>query len=120
MTTARFALLEHTTAEGVHWDFLLDLGAEKLATWRLTENPCAARGPIAAQRIADHRRDYLDYEGEISGGRGVVRRIDRGAARIELAAADDVIVELAGDVLRGRFAIVGGAASCQSRGRGRL
>ena len=30
------------------------------------------------QSIGDHRAAYLDYEGEVSGGRGSVRRVDGG------------------------------------------
>ncbi|MBN8599289.1 MAG: hypothetical protein J0L78_16575 [Planctomycetes bacterium] len=32
-------------------------------------------GGFAAERIGDHRRDYLTYEGAVSGGRGEVERI---------------------------------------------
>jgi len=43
------------------------------------------RWPVNAgdvlQQLPDHRRDYLDYEGPISGGRGVVRRVETGEAR---------------------------------------
>ena len=32
----------------------------------------------SATRLPDHRKHYLDYEGEISGNRGTVARIDAG------------------------------------------
>lgn len=81
---SRFALLEHTTRDGVHWDFLFQLAdVERLPTWRLTRNPLLASGrPIAAERIADHRALYLDFEGEISGDRGTVRRVDGGGVTV--------------------------------------
>lgn len=33
---------------------------------------------VAAERLADHRLAYLEYEGEISGNRGSVQRIAEG------------------------------------------
>jgi len=48
-----------------------------LRTWRLVRAP-AAREPIAAEAIGDHRVAYLDYEGPLSGGRGTVVAWDRG------------------------------------------
>jgi hypothetical protein len=112
---AEFVLLEHDTradaaAEpppgAVHWDLMLELecGAP-LATWRLARNPLSTSGPIAAERIGDHRRAYLDYEGELSGGRGRVRRIDRGELVVRGAGPVEIHVELAGAALHGRFAL---------------
>lgn len=122
---SRFVLLEHETdgrgaaAPGdVHWDLMLELerGA-LLATWRLARNPLETTAPIEAQRIGDHRRVYLDYEGELSGGRGRVRRLDRGelavgggpdvsAARaVAGAGAVEIEVEFRGAALRGRFVL---------------
>lgn len=61
-----------------HWDFMLEQ-SDRLLTWRLGTLPeYAPQGPmqaIEARRIADHRPLYLDYEGEISGNRGSVRRV---------------------------------------------
>lgn len=48
-----------------------------LATWRIAPIPnsfLAARDTFIAEELAPHRRDYLEYEGEISGGRGSVTR----------------------------------------------
>ena len=113
-----FALLEHdtSTAAGVtpagrgrHWDLLVEVpGCERLPTWRLARNPLADTGEIPAQRIGDHRRLYLEYEGEISGGRGLVRRIDAGAATIAGLEDDRLVVVLAGRHLRGPFEIAAG------------
>ncbi len=36
---------------------------------------------VRALRLADHRQLYLDYEGPISGNRGVVHRVGTGIAR---------------------------------------
>ncbi len=56
-----------------------------LLTWSLAALPAAWSGdsgaedePVVATRIADHRIAYLEYEGPISGDRGVVTRVDQG------------------------------------------
>jgi hypothetical protein len=78
-----FVLLQHETGDGLHWDFMIEVpGRELLPTWRLAENPIGRAGEIAAEPIGEHRRRYLDYEGDISGGRGRVRRVDRGEADV--------------------------------------
>jgi hypothetical protein len=81
----RFAILEHDHPE-LHWDLLLEAGAA-LRTWRLAQPPEHPH-PIAATQLPDHRTLYLDYEGPVSGGRGVVRAWDRGVFTPELPAAD--------------------------------
>lgn len=48
-----------------------------LQTWRLAEPPTPEH-PVPAEPIGNHRLAYLDYEGEVSGGRGKVRRWDNG------------------------------------------
>jgi len=80
-------------------------GRERLPTWRLARNPVEATDEIPAERLPDHRRFYLDYEGEVSGDRGVVRRADRGPATIEHFEDDRVTVVLKGERLQGRFEI---------------
>jgi hypothetical protein len=49
---------------------------------------------IEMQRIADHRSLYLDYEGPISGDRGVVRRLDRGTIERGEAGDDAWMLEI--------------------------
>jgi hypothetical protein len=116
----RFVLLQHDApAETMgpnhhlvaHWDFMVEVpGQERLATWRLSENPVTAAGPIAAERIADHRREYLTYEGEISDGRGAVRRLDGGDVVVERLANDELVARLAGARLLGVYACQRSAA----------
>ena len=99
----RFVVLFHelpTTAErSNHWDFMLEEGGE-LATWALASEP--ADGPaIQSRRLPQHRLTYLDYTGEISGGRGFVRRFDDGTFDW-ISQMDTLIrVRLAGEKLSG-------------------
>lgn len=115
-----FVVLEHDTTRaaglppdqrGLHWDLLIEVpGGERLPTWRLARNPLDAADETPAQRLADHRRFYLDHEGEVAGDRGTVRRLDRGSATVEHCTEDRVVMVLAGEHLRGRFEIVREAA----------
>ncbi len=78
----RFAFLHHVEVPEPHWDLLLEIpDQEKLATWRVHTTPedVGRSGvKLSCTRIGDHRRMYLDYEGPISGGRGMVRRVAAG------------------------------------------
>lgn len=71
----RFVLLDHDHPSP-HLDLLFEAG-DVLLAWRLEGIP-ADGGSVRAIRNFDHRLVYLDYEGPISGGRGKVRRVDRG------------------------------------------
>ena len=102
-----FVLLEHQTDSGVHWDLMIETpGRDRLATWRLARNPIALPDEaIAAEPIGDHRRTYLDYEGELSDGRGRVTRVDGGESRIVEQSAHRLVMKLDGRELRGRFEV---------------
>ena len=78
-----------------HWDFMLDAGSAS-RTWALADEPRAEQA-IVAEQLADHRREYLDYEGPISGGRGSVTRWDEGEYTILAERGnEELTVALAG------------------------
>jgi hypothetical protein len=96
----RFVLLYHecppSFGKPSHWDLMLERNGV-LLTWNLATLPAAWNGessaddePVVATRIADHRIAYLDYEGPISGDRGVVTRLDQGEYDL-LEESDEVI-----------------------------
>jgi hypothetical protein len=95
----QFVVLEHHH-EGVHWDFMLE-SQEVLRTWRLVAAPSFGF-PIAATKLPDHRRVYLDYEGEISGARGYVERWDRGQFEWVVDRPDCIEIILRGRRLNGQ------------------
>jgi len=97
-TGRRFAILTHDHPF-FHWDLLLEAG-EVAWTWRLLDEPDSQRHP-RAERIADHRLLYLDYEGPVSGGRGEVTRWDFGTYRVIDESTGELTVLLAGS--RGEF-----------------
>ncbi|MCC6284826.1 MAG: hypothetical protein IT439_05920 [Phycisphaerales bacterium] len=82
----RWVLLRHTPDVGpAHLDLMLEAEGDeehRLVTFRLPLQTTIAAGQvIAGQRLADHRAMYLDFEGEISGGRGCVARTAHGPCR---------------------------------------
>jgi hypothetical protein len=82
--SSRFVILAHTVNGLTHFDLMLEIaGQEKLRTYQLARWPLAVAETCAAPRIGDHRRAYLDYEGEVSGGRGTVTRVASGTWRDE-------------------------------------
>lgn len=105
----RFVILHHTGFGVEHWDLMLQRG-EVLWTWQLERNPVGLRAePIRARRIGDHRVRYLDYEGPVSGGRGVVRRADRGELDWIDVGEAGVIFRLRGGHLDGHFELRAGS-----------
>jgi hypothetical protein len=112
----RFVLLEHTVhgmdggSATLHWDLMVEIpGQARLRTWRLLAAPVGVSGPIPAEAIGDHRQAYLEYEGDVGGGRGVVRRVDRGEARLVREDRLALELELEGKLLNGRYCIAAGS-----------
>jgi DNA polymerase Ligase (LigD) len=96
----RFVLLEHHW-NGIHWDFMLETpDGAALRTWAVDAPIVPGKG-LPARALGDHRLAYLDFEGEVSGGRGTVRRIDSGTYEVEVWAPDLVRVRLQGSQLVG-------------------
>lgn len=79
----RAVQLEHETVSGsVHVDWLFERreGEARVRSFRLRTR-IDALPPDEALRgeaMDDHRRLYLDFEGELSGGRGTVRQVASG------------------------------------------
>jgi hypothetical protein len=99
----RFVLLAHDHPHP-HIDLMLEVDAV-LWTWQLPAFPgdgvCGE-----ARRIFDHRPVYLDYEGPVSGGRGLVRRLDRGSYDWLVQAPGRLEAQLSSERLSGRLELV--------------
>jgi DNA polymerase Ligase (LigD) len=108
----RYVILFHQTPAGYprgdHWDFMLEV-AGTLRTWALENEPGPQR-EIAAELLADHRIEYLTYEGPISGGRGLVTRWDGGTYEPLEPSATQWRIVLAGDKLRCEVCLEAGDA----------
>lgn len=128
-TPMQFVLLHHEMPgrdRDSHWDLMLedparnggsDENEHRLWTWALAALPVRAhssaaanRSPIPARKLPDHRAAYLSYEGEISGGRGHVTRIDRGEYELLEAQRSSgqlvrLVVRCSGEQLQGAFTL---------------
>ena len=88
----RYVILRHElppgNARASHYDVMFDTG-ETLRTWAI-ELPPDSTVEQPAEPLPDHRRDYLAYEGPVSGNRGAVTRWDEG--EYETTADDDAFI----------------------------
>lgn len=83
-----YAILWHHHAEQAHYDLMFEtLPRSDLATWRSPVWPIEA--PTELTRLKDHRRFYLQYEGELSERRGRVDRVAGGVC--ELSIGQDAV-----------------------------
>ena len=71
----RYVILRHDWPTP-HFDLLLEADGV-LKAWRLPAEPLPGV-TVPATLNADHRLHYLDYEGEVGGGRGTVTRYASG------------------------------------------
>jgi hypothetical protein len=70
----KLVLLHHTGIPTPHYDLMFETApGSMLTTFRFPSLPSQTRTMI--EKLQDHRREYFDYEGPISGGRGEVRRL---------------------------------------------
>jgi len=102
----KFVIHLHKMTED-HYDFMLDNGSA-LLTWRISPDDMErlVRGEtISAEKIRDHRRAYLAYEGSISCDRGSVRRYDSGEYEMLSEKGDEMTITIRGENIRGTITI---------------
>ena len=97
----KFTISHHTgSKDGDHYDLMLEHG-EGLRTWRLVNT--AFQAFQVARQIKDHRKSYLDFEGEIPGERGRVKIWDTGTYSVDDWKDDRIQVALVGRSLKTRL-----------------
>src|SRR5687768_1276707 len=103
----RFVLLRHelpaSDPRRSHFDLMLEADGV-LRTWACDELPQLGK-VIEAQRLADHRLAYLDYEGPVSGDRGSVTRVAVGEYELVAESPGELRVRLTGGSLCGILTI---------------
>ena len=78
-----YVILEHTVNGEKHFDLMFEVpGKEKLRTLQLKTRLEKPGDYCEFKELEPHRRAYLEYEGEISGNRGMVKRIERGTYEV--------------------------------------
>jgi hypothetical protein len=82
MAEALYVVLQHEGIAQPHFDLMFQTApGSMLATWRAETWPIS--GVAALEKLPDHRQAYLTFEGEISGNRGTVRRVEQGICMVE-------------------------------------
>ena len=86
MQPLRYVVLHHTGGtESSHFDLMFEtLPGSMLATWRSETWPIEL--PVQLTRLRDHRRLYLEYEGDLADHRGTVYRVAEGNCEVEVGA----------------------------------
>jgi hypothetical protein len=93
----RYLVLHHTGIPQPHFDLMFERSeGSMLNTFRLPAWPLT--GVVMIERLADHRRDYLTYEGPLSGDRGTVKRVAGGTFRFRTQSEDALTLDLDRDV----------------------
>ena len=101
----RFVILKHSTEHAAdprptHWDLMFEVDG-RLRTWAVEVYPWDACKQFLAVELPRHRLDYLEYEGEVSGNRGLVRRCETGCYVLLNEARHEWRAELQGCQLAG-------------------
>ncbi|MEC7696425.1 MAG: DNA polymerase ligase N-terminal domain-containing protein [Planctomycetota bacterium] len=103
----RFVILHHKlppeSSRRSHWDLMLEHG-DHLATWELPE-VLEVGTRLDVVPLANHRLEYLDYEGPLTEQRGTVSRYEWGSYKTVLDDALQQVVVLHGQTLEGRLTI---------------
>jgi hypothetical protein len=104
----RFVILLHECPpryhRPTHYDLMLEDG-QSLRTWALDEQ-LAAGVAVAAERLSDHRLDYLDFQGPLSDDRGSVSQWDSGTFDWQQDTQESIEVRLRGTRLQGNLRLV--------------
>lgn len=81
----RYVVLRHEQVPDPHFDLMIEydpVNGVGLFTWRSPIWPIDR--DVQLEPLEEHRVEYLDYEGPVSGNRGVVRRVARGTYELEI------------------------------------
>jgi len=105
MQDRQYVIQQHTTADGVHWDLMLEQDG-MLTTFRLEQVPTTGlTAKIRAEKIFDHPLRFLTYEGPVQQGTGKVCIADQGTYRTEERSEDAIALDFKGQTLRGDFTL---------------
>jgi hypothetical protein len=101
--TKRYVIQEHTRADEIHWDLMLEHG-DVLKTWRLDVQPeLIGHDVVNAVKIFDHDLKFLTYQGAVNKGAGSVCIADEGPFEILEENAVTIHLHFHGRILSGNF-----------------
>src|SRR4051794_11684276 len=94
-----YVVLRHEGIPDPHFDLLIETSpGALLMTWRTAEWPIEREARLT--KLEEHRRMYLEYEGEVSRERGFVRRVEAGTCALEWVTEFEGTVRFAGGLQR--------------------
>ena len=92
-TSLRFVVLRHEGVPQPHFDLMIEtMPGGPLMTWRSLSWPILAETNLT--RLGEHRRDYLEFEGPLSGDRGHVRRVAQGTCDVKWLSPHELEAKL--------------------------
>jgi hypothetical protein len=112
----RYVLLKHEKYDDFHIDFLLDCGQERLLAWQIHNQNSISffrfdelfsnfskqqsitnhTSRLNCRRIFDHRRNYLDFSGDLGDSRGFVTPIEFGTWELCEVCAKQLVIKTVG------------------------
>ncbi len=102
----RFVIHEHSTADGTHWDFMLET-ENTLQTFRLDTSPRQIlQRPAHAEKIHDHPLKFLTYQGLVQNGKANVKIVDSGTYAVLHRTNEKIEMHFAGEILNGKFTLI--------------
>jgi hypothetical protein len=98
-----YVILKHTAPGDIHWDFMLETG-DHLSTWRVSIPPNKLCCTCAdAEKIFDHSKKFLTYQGPVNKGKGNVIIEDEGIYSIIRENEDELQIKIKANILNGIF-----------------
>src|SRR5205814_1240580 len=100
----RYVILWHHDIADPHYDLMFEtLPRSDLATWRSPTWPIESA--VEVERLKDHRRFYLEYEGDLSDRRGRVDRVGGGSCDVHIGEGGLWTINILTGGTPGRFTI---------------
>jgi hypothetical protein len=103
----RFVIVRHEHRDRpLHWDVMFELPSGKLAAFRSEADAelLAKQGGLL-EKIFDHDRKFLDYEGPVNKGLGSVKSCDAGIYEVARISSNALALILEGSIMAGIFSL---------------
>jgi len=103
----KFVIHHHITVDN-HYDLMVERG-NTLITWQIPENifnQFKSGSEIEAEKIQDHRKKYLEYQGPVSCDRGRVQIFDSGEYSDIIWNNEEIKINILGNRIQGLLSII--------------
>ncbi len=100
-------VIHHHICEDEHYDLMIE-DNDSLKTWRIGQKDLSILidgHEIRGQKIKDHRKEYLSFEGQINSGKGRVEIFDSGKLVFIDNDINKIRCKFHGKIFRGEITI---------------